>query len=385
MPENRIFISAGEVSGDLLAAQLMNAIARISPAKFYGLGGTKMTAAGMQSIADDASILSTTGFVESVRYYYFKKLANLRKAVRFVKSEGIENLIVIDNQGFSVPLAKKLRPLGVKVFYYLAPHVSVWGEWNAPKALAVSDALIPSLSSDAEVYRRYDTEGKVFYAGNPVADRIAAYGKDDQFLAAHGLDPALPVYGLFPGSRRQEIATLLGTMLDAAKILIERYGAQILLPVSHPSFKDRIRYAVKEKGLEDRITILDGGAYDVMNAARVNIMASGTATLESALFGKPPVICYQVAGITFFIGKLFVKKQMIGLPNILLDEPVFPELLQKDFNPERIVSEVLRLEESAHTHAGTWDARYAKLRSVVGEPPVAEKAARYICERLKGE
>lgn len=383
MSDRRVFISAGEISGDILAAELMTAMKRIAPVDFYGLGGIRMTEAGMTPITDDASILSTTGFVESVRYYYFKKLSNLKKAANFVLSEGIKNLIVVDNQGLSIPLAKKLKPHGVKVFYYVAPHVSIWGDWNAPKIAKIFDGMVTTLRADEEVYKRFTD--KVFYAGNPVVDKIAAFTPAKDYLARHGLDPARPVFGLFPGSRRQEIDTLLSTMLDAAKLLIERRGAQIILPVSHPSYEQKIRAAIAAKGLDGKIVVTNGGAYDAMNAASVNIMASGTATLESVLFGKPPIICYKIAALTFMIGKAFVKKKMIGLPNILLDRVVFPELLQKEFNAERIASEVetwdLRTKDDSRERS-EWDETFAEVRDIAGKPPVVASAAEYICERL---
>jgi lipid-A-disaccharide synthase len=376
MAKHRIFISAGEISGDSLGADLMRELNSITDIEFYGLGGKNMFNAGLNSITEDVSTLSTVGFIESLRFY--KKKANLiKQSSKFIKDNGIRTVIAVDNQGFSIPLLRKAKKLGAKTFFYIPPRVSIWGEWNAPKIPQIADYLITFFDEDREIYSRY-TEN-VTHTGNPIIDRIESFNPDPDFYIKNRLDKSLPIVSIFPGSRFQEIETLIDTMLQAGRILSDEHNFQIVLPVSHSIFDKTVRDAVSKAGLADKVRIIDGQGYQAMYHSVANIMASGTATLESALFKKPTVICYKVSGLTFFIGKRLVPKQMIGLPNILSDKKIFPELLQKDFNPREIVKHTLALIETNDTYTEYYD----KIRAKLGNPPVVKKAARYIAERLE--
>lgn len=381
MSNHKIFISAGEISGDTIAADLIRFMKNIGNYDFYGLGGKNMFEAGLNSITTDVSTLNTIGFIESITRFLFKKLKLFRLSLDFIEKENIKTLIVVDNQGFSIPLGKKARAKGVKVIYYVPPRVSIWGEWNAPKIPKIADILITFLRDDVAIYKQFTNNVKFF--GNPIVDRITNFKLDEGFYSKHNLDKNKPIVSILPGSRYQEVEKFLGTMLEAARILIEEHDYQILLPISHDDFIDTIKKKIQHANLSDKITLIQGESYEAMNVSIVNIMASGTATLESALFRKPPIICYKISPISFFIGKRLVPKQMIGLPNILLDKVVFPELLQKDFNPQTIVEKVLAFVNMSKTERTKLNKKYDAIAKKVGSSPVVQKVAKYIISKIE--
>ncbi len=373
------FLSAGEISGDAHASELIGELRKMGRCDFVGLGGKHMFDAGLRSAFGDVSTLSTVGFIESLRFIG-KKVRLLRNSVEYLKNTPPDAVILVDNQGFNILLGREAKKLGIPVFYYLPPTVSVWAEWNAPKVVDISDHLICNIRADADIYGRL-TEN-VFYPGHPTIDKIAKFKSGSGFLKKIGLNPDMPAVSIFPGSRHQELKKLLGIMLDTAKILIEDRGYQVLLSLSHAKFRDFIERAMRARKLDGKIVLVEDDPYSVMHASSVNIMASGTATLESVLMRRPPVICYRISPVSFAIAKRLVKKQMIGLPNIFLDEKVFPELLQRDCNPKKIADTVSGLISPAPDLHALLERSYDSVREIVGEPGVSSRVARYILERV---
>jgi len=378
-PKKSFFFSAGEISGDAHAAELIREMGKLGDFEFAGLGGKNMFAAGLRSAFGDVSTLSTVGFVETI-YFLGKKVRLLNRALGYIKQNPPDAVVLIDNQGFNILLGREAKKLGIPVFYYLPPSVSVWAEWNAPKVAEICDHLICNIEADTHIYRKFSRN--VYFPGNPVIDKISRFSPDPAFLPNLGLDPAKTTVSIFPGSRHQELKKLLNIMLDAAKILIEKHGFQVLLPLSHEGYRERIERAIERKKLTGKVTLVADDPYSVMNASAVNIMASGTATLESVLMRKPPVICYRIFPISFMIGKRLVKKQMIGLPNIFLDKKVFPELLQGACGPENIVRHALRFLDSDAAYHDELNGYYGLVRGMMGAPGVSLRAARYILKHL---
>lgn len=381
MKNSHIFISAGEISGDVHAGELMKVLKKMSPRTvFSGIGGKNMTEAGLHSISGDVSTLSTIGLVDSLRFS-MKKSRAYGDALVYLKKHRIDMVILVDNQGFNIPLMKAAKALGIRTVYYFPPHVSIWGEWNAPVLAKFADLIICPHAADFEVYKEH-TANAVF-CGNPLLDKIHDFKMNRNFISKYHLDKKKKTVTLLPGSRHQEIETLLPVMLDAAKVLMEKHGLQVLLPVSHPDFKQKIEAMVDSKGLKDRIILLNGLSYEAMNLSDVNILSSGTASLESVLFNRPPVICYRISALSFFIGKMLVKKKMIGLPNIILDKKVFPEYLQKDCNADNIVKQALHYLHAGAEKKAELEGYYKQIKKSIGEYPVVKKAAKFIVEEFR--
>lgn len=378
MKSSHIFISAGEISGDLHAAELMKAMKKKNPKiHFSGIGGKNMARTGFQNIARDISTYSTIGLIDSLRFS-LRKGRVYSQAVRHLKKNRIDLVVLVDNQGFNIPLMKAAKKMGIRTVYYFPPHVSIWGEWNAPVLARNADLIVCPNLADCEVYLKCG--GNAVFTGNPLLDKVREFRMDPSFRRKNRIDGKRKIVSFLPGSRHQEIETLLPVMLDAAKELTEKHDVRALIPVSHPAFRGKIESIVAKKGMRDQVALLDGKSYDILNVSDVSVLSSGTASLEAALFGKPPVICYRISAISFMIGKMLVKKQMIGLPNILLDRKAFPELLQEDCNTQKIVHHVLHYLRMNREQKKEMDRYFAEIRKKLGTYPVVRKTAAIVLQ-----
>lgn len=388
MVNKEIFVSAGEVSGDIHGADLVQELKKNHPdIRFTGLGGKKMQAAGLKLLGHDVSHWSTIGFLDSLRFYSEKKRL-YQGALRYLQQKRPAGIVLIDNQGFNIPLAAAAKKIGIKTIYYFPPHVSIWGEWEAPRLCLSADLILVPMRADYEVYEKYRNKllskkpAEVVFTGNPLLDKIAAFQPDPDFLTKQGLDKSKKTVGLFPGSRYQEVETLLEPMLEAARHLIEERGLQVLVSLSHDAFEERVKEALEKTGLKDQIVLVKNNAYGVMHASDALILASGTATLEAALFQKPPIICYKISTTSYYIIKMLVKKKIIGLPNILLGRKVFPELLQKECRAELMVNQVYRFLDMDKPGQISLAQDFDKIRESLGAPPVVAKVAERIRKEL---
>ncbi len=376
MVNNLFFIAAGEVSGDIHAADLMRRIKGKKPdISFTGMGGQNMIKAGLNSIDSDITYYGTIGLSDSLRFYN-KNNQLYKKSIEYLKRNPVTAAILVDNQGLNIPRAKFLKKKGIKCFYYFPPHVSIWGRWYAPLLAKNVDYLIVPHFPDYLVYREYTKN--VLYSGNPILDKVYDFKISKDFFDNNGLVRDKKIVAIMPGSRFQEVETLLPPFLEASEILINRYDIQIILPVSHPIYEDYIINKINEFGLSGKIKLIREDSYSAMSVSDVVILSSGTASLESVLFGKPPVICYKVSSLSFFIGKMLVKSDVIGLPNIILNKKVFPELLQKDCNSGNIIRETLSFLNLTGQKKLEFESYYAKIKTSLGERPVVDKVADFI-------
>jgi len=376
MNKKTIFVSAGEVSGDIHAADVIKKIKELSPEfQFAGLGGPNMISSGMISITGDVSTMSTMGIIEAVRFLY-KKSYLFSSCLKYIRKNKIKYLLLIDNQGFNIPLAKKARKLGVKSIYYFPPPVSIWGEWNTRVISENIDLIIAPFYQDYLLYKEYG--GNAVFSGHPLLDKTSDTIPLREFYEKYGIDRSKKIISIMPGSRHQEIDTLAFPMLEAAKILIEKYGIQIILPISHIEFENKLLKIIKFCGLENKITIIRNDSYNAMKMADVNIQASGTASLESVLLRKPPVICYKISPFSFFVAKMLVKGKMIGLPNILLKNKFFPELLQKNCNTDNIVKEAIALLNPDSFAKQKREQYFDEIKKSLGDKNVIERVAQLV-------
>ncbi len=380
MVNKTIFVSAGEVSGDIHAADLIKKIKEMDPSvRFVGMGGPNMAAAGMTSISEDVSTLSSEGFVESARFLK-KKFSLLLSGIRYIINNGIKYLLLIDNQGFNIPLAKRAKKTGTTNIYYFPPHVSVWGKWNARVMARNIDLIIVPFYQDYLIYKEY--KGNAVFSGHPLLDKAADLPPLKEIYEKYGFDGGKKIVSIMPGSRHQEIEALTSPMLKAAKMLIEKHGIKVILPISHPDFEKIILKKIKKHGLENKIKIIRNDSWNAVRMADVNIMASGTASLESALLRRPPVICYKISWLTYLIGRIVIKDKMIGLPNILLKKKFFPELLQRECRPDNMVKETLAFLYPDEDAKQNLETCFNEIRKSLGDEKVVERVAKMILERI---
>ncbi len=375
----RLFFSAGEISGDIHASNLMKVLKKLdSSIEFVGNGGIKMYEAGLNPISKENVTYSTVGLSDSLRFINIQKEI-WRTTTLYLKKNKVDAVILIDHQGFNIPLAGFCKKMSIPVYYYFPPHVSIWGRWNAPKLAKLTNGLFIPYYEDYIVYLEYTN--KAYYYGHPLVENISNFKLEDDFYYKFGIDGSKNIVGIFPGSRFQEIEALTPVMLKAAKLLSRNYELTFLVSVAHSDFKPLIEKFVGDSRLNN-VKVIDNMAYSIMSVSNFIIASSGTTTLESVLFEKPVIICYKISNLSFFIGKMLVKQKMVGLPNIIMKEKFLPELLQNDCNEDRIFEEGVKFLENKNRDIFKQKAKI--LKEKLGNPPIVNKIAEHILRELYG-
>ncbi len=344
----RVMIVAGEASGDIYGAGLISAVHASDPAiHFFGIGGKMMREAGAETLVDSAD-MAVVGLVEILRHFNVIAAA-FSKLKRILLTSPPDLLILIDYPGFNLRLAKVAKQAGVKVLYYISPQIWAWRQGRVRKIKRLVDHMAVILPFEAPFYERAGVP--VTFVGHPMADLVRVGRSRDEAAASFGLDPARPVVGLFPGSRRSEVSRLLPTILGAATIIKQRHPAvQFVLPLASTLHEDDIAPHLTGTALE--VMIVRERIHDLIRACRAVISVSGTVTLEIALVGTPLVIIYKLSPLTFYLAKHLVKVAHIGLCNIVAGETVARELIQEQASSEAIAAEIgAMLSDATYTSA----------------------------------
>lgn len=334
-PRN-IMIVAGEASGDLHGSNLVNEIHRIDPSvRFYGIGGKKLEKAGVELIASssDTAVVGLTEVASKLKFI-LKVMGLLKKSLR---EEKPDLLILIDYPDFNLPLARTARKNGVRVFYYISPQVWAWRKRRVKQIEKIVDRMAVILPFEAQIYDKSKLD--VSFVGHPLLDVVKKKYYREEALKKFGLEEGRTTIGILPGSRESEVKKLLPEMLKAAGILKDRIASvQFVLPLADTlniGFVLRIigQYPVEVKIIKDDI-------YDVIGISDVVMVASGTATLETALLETPMVIIYKVSPLSYYIGRMFINVNNIGLVNIIAGKTIVPEFVQNKATASNIAKEI---------------------------------------------
>lgn len=336
-----IGIVAGEASGDILGAGLVSALRRRYPnARFIGIGGTEMQAAGFQSLVP-MERLSVMGLVEVLGR--LRELIAIRKRLRdFFIANPPAVFIGIDSPDFTLGLERQLRALGTTTVHYVSPSVWAWRQ-NRIHGIARSvDLMLTLLPFEANFYHQHKIP--VAFVGHPLADRIPLQPPVREAREALDLAPGQAVVAMLPGSRGSELASLGPLFLQTARVLLSsRPDARFVVPCVNPVRLSQMQeYLDAEPGLSGQVRLVLGHSREVMAAADVVLLASGTATLEAMLLKRPMVVAYRVSPVTYRILSKMVRIPHIALPNLLTDEPLVPEFIQDAATPGRLAEAVLR-------------------------------------------
>ncbi len=368
----RIFMAAGEVSGDRQAAFLARAMLAQHPQLIlYGSGGEKMREAGVD-IRIQTSHYGSVGFQESLRFVrpLRRVMSELRNLLRL---DPPDMAVLVDNEGFNGLLAKFLHKEGIPFIYYFPPQVWLWGEWRAKGIAQRAHAIIPAFEAEAAIYRREG--GNVAWFGHPLIDIVKTEPNRDAILASLGISPTQQIIALMPGSRFQEVNQLLERMLTAVRIIKQHHpDLHVIMPLAAPHLRAMVQGTLARTGMSGIVSIIENHIYTCLNKCDLIMLSSGTATLEAALLGVPMVVAYRVSSTTYLIGRQMVKSRFIAMPNILLDTMVVPELIQNHVTPERLAEEALSILGDSQRSQGI-RSQLQSIRSLLGEPGVLAKAA----------
>lgn len=370
-----IFIVAGETSGDIQAAHLVREIRRRDGSiGVRGVGGSHLAAAGA-TLFLDSSTWGVIGYVEPllhVRAY----LRWLRQVEQEIRRRQPAVLVLVDFPGFNLALARRLQSVA-PIVYYFPPMVSVRRGNRAHRIAALGMRLLAVLRREEEAYRAAGAD--VRFIGHPALDLVRPRWDVATARAHFDIPSSVPVVGLLPGSRVQEIRAHLPTLLASAALLRRTTPElRFVLPVPSDSLRPPVEHAVGASGLPIRIV---SEIYDAMAVSRVLVTASGSATLEAAILGIPMVTVYRVSWVSALIIRRFINTKYVALPNILAGREVVPELLQARMTPEAIAAEVGRLL----AEPTRWDHVRAELLAVaklLGDPGPVGRAADEICRFL---
>jgi len=363
----RYYLVAGEASGDLHGANLMKALKELDhEADFRYFGGDQMQAQGGRLIKHYAD-MAFMGFVE-VMANLPTILNNLKTCKQDILKYQPDVLILIDFPGFNLKIAQFAKEQGIKVCYYISPKVWAWNQKRVLKIKRVVDHMFCILPFEVDFYKEWGMD--VDYIGNPLLDAIAAFKPDPDFVA-NCLLPDKPIVALLPGSRKQEINYLLPLMVSVAK----QFPQYQFVIAGAPSFNITFYNRFFTDG--PPIPVVFNNTYNLLSNAQAAIVASGTATLETALFNVPQVVVYKGNAVSIGIARLVVKIRFISLVNLIMDRLVVKELIQGDYNEIAVKAE---LDNLLHDRAYrvTMLKNYDELDERMGQPGASAKAAALI-------
>ena len=367
-------ISCGEPSGDLYAGALATEILRTEPsAVITGFGGDRLRAAGA-SLVGDFSGLSVTGLWEVVRVLP-RTYATYRRLVRDAETTRPDVLVAVDFPDFNFTLARAVRKLGVPVVYYISPQLWAWRRGRMKTMRRIADRVLVIFPFEEKIYR--DAGIPVQWVGHPLLDVAQVPEPRTAFLSRRGMDPDRPVVALLPGSRRNELHAILPDLVSAAVIIRSRLPRVQWIVARAPHLPDDVFEPVTRLG--DGVTIVEDGTDDVLAAADVALVASGTVTVQAALHECPMVVVYRLSALTYRLGKPFVHVETYAMANLVAGRRVVPELIQDAFTPDRVAAEALRvLTDAAHAAAVRRDLR--EVRGKLGTPGASRRAADAVLE-----
>ena len=363
----RLLISCGEPSGEFYAAELIRELRREhEDLEVMGLGGDRLQSENVRLLAHLRD-LAVVGL--------FEVLSHLRRIKRLFDSVIEEAArvrpdvaVLIDYPDFNLRLAQKLRKLGIPVVYYVSPQLWAWRRGRIKDVKRDVAKMLVIFPFEEAIYR--EASVPVAFVGHPLVDHVKPPEDRSAFVRKLGLDPARPVVALLPGSRNKEVGFNLPPIVGAVKLLRERRPELQFVLAAAP----HLRASALQEATDAGIAIQEGVTRDILAAARVGIVASGTATVETALTLTPMVVVYRLSALTYTLGKPLVSVSNYAMVNLIAGRMVVPELIQGDFTPMRVCEETLRILDDGVPRAAMLDA-LREVRTKLGSGGATRKAA----------
>ena len=374
-------LSCGEPSGDLYAGALTRELRALDPSvAVRGLGGPELAAAGGELIADYRG-LSVTGLTEAVGKLP-QSLATVRRLVDSARHDPPDALVAVDFPDFNFRLAHRIRRLGIPVVYYISPQLWAWRGGRLKTMRQIADLVLVIFPFEESIYRNAGVP--VAFVGHPLVD-LARPSDKAGFLQRHGLSPQAPTVALLPGSRPNEVRRILPDLVGAAERIQARVPDVQFIVARAPYLDDGLFEILRSRPL-NRLASVEKETDGALSAADVALIASGTATVQTAIHDTPMVIVYRVSPLTYRVLRRLVRVDAIGMVNLIAGEKIVPELIQEAFTPEAVAAEAMSMlsdgARRARVHEGL-----ARVRERLGGAGASRRAAeailRLIAERRK--
>ena len=372
----RIMISCGEASGDLYAGALAAELRSQAPGvEIFGLGGDRLHAAGATLVGDFAG-LTVTGLTEAVRVLP-RSYGMYRRLVASARERRPDVCVVIDFPDFNFRLMAAMRRLGVPVVYYISPQLWAWRAGRIRTMRRFVDKVLVIFPFEAPLYEQAGVA--VQHVGHPLVDLARTGQARGAFLAEMSLASDVPTVALLPGSRLNEVRRIVPGLASAVPLIRSRVPSVQFLVAGAPRLSKEEFAPLVAHGA----VLVHSRSDEVLGAADVVVTASGTATVQAALHGRPMVVVYRVSPLTYQLGRSFLKLDTFAMPNLVAGYRVVPELIQNDFTPDRVAEEAVRLLTDAAHRERTCEA-LRQVREQLGAPGASARAAAAVLEVAGG-
>ncbi len=372
----KFFLVACEASGDLHGAHLISEIQKLSPgAEFCGVGGAKMQATGMQ-IFHDMTKISALGLGDVLRNY-FKYLKIFNETLKNIRAEKPDAVILIDSPAFNLRLAKKL-PTAAPVLYYISPQLWAWGKRRIHIVKKHIREMLVILPFEKDFYEKEGVAVK--FVGHPLLDAIPELPEAAVLRTKIGISPNQKAIGLFSGSREKEVKRILPVMLQAAALLLKDFPEAVFFTSKSSNVRPEV-YDELLQGLSFKVECPSVPFYELVKAMDFAYVASGTATLETALIETPFFLLYRASWSTYILGKHLIKVPYLGLVNLLADDKVVPEFIQQDAHPETLAHEAKVFLQSQELQQKMKE-EFRQVREKLGEKGASARAAKEVLKFL---
>jgi len=373
----RVLLIAGESSGDLHGSNLMSRIKAYQPdISFKGIGGLRMIEEGLEAVRNTKE-MNFMGFVEIIRHLPFIR-RTMKELESLLVSWHPDLVILIDYPGFNLKFAPLVKKRGIPLMYYISPQLWAWHKSRVALVKKHVDRMVVLFDFEREFYRKYGVN--VDFVGHPLLDVVRSSVDCSAFRKSLGVDEGVPLVGLLPGSRVQEIKQLLPSMAASISMLRKKRGSVVAVLGCVPEIDDSI-YEPYIGGTD--VIPLRNKAYDIMAHSDVLVVTSGTATLEAGISGTPMVIVYRTSLLTYIIGRMLVNISNIGLINIVAGSRIVPELWQNQVTPDNIAMHIEKILNDQSLRSRMRDLLSAA-KSRLGEPGASERAANIALEMMSG-
>jgi lipid-A-disaccharide synthase len=380
MPPIPLLLSAGEASGDMYAARLATALKQRLDVAIFGMGGPQMRAAGVEIITDYSEV-SVVGITEVL-----KRLPSLFRAMRHLVDEAERRrpplAILTDFPGFHLRLARKLRPKGIRNVYYICPQFWAWRPWRVNLVRRRFAKALCIFPFEEKFYA--DAGVPVKFIGHPLVGNVNPTLNRELFCKKYGLEQGSTIITILPGSRRGEIAHHVPVLVEALTEIRKKLSATPQIVVAVAPGLDISRLEPRFPA-DWQARFLKDETYNALGAADLAIVSSGTATVETALLGKPMIVVYRLSPLTATLAKPLVRTRFFSMVNLIAGRKVVPELIQHDFTPQRLAAEAIELlspSKEGKVRMEVMRRGLEEVRKLLGPPGAVERAADEIARLL---
>ena len=371
-----LMIIAGEVSGDLHGAALIDGLKKIDgDLNICGIGGDKMKSAGMEIIFH-INKMAFLGFIEVVKHIPFIKKVQ-RDLIAVIKEKNIKNIVLIDYPGFNLSIAKKLKSMNLNIIYYISPQIWAWGSGRIKKIKKLVSKMLVVFPFEEDIYKNAGVD--VEFVGHPLLERIKNHGfiSKQELYNKFNLNDNKEILLILPGSREHEVEKLFPEVIKAAERTADKFNLQVVVACS-PNIDEKVFAGLSDK---KKYSVVKGFTYELLKYSKFGIVKSGTSTLEAGLFELPMIIVYKTSYLTYLIGKNLIKVDNIGMANIITGEKLVPELIQNNVTEEKLYKECANILGNPDLY-NSIKSKLKTIKAKLGTEGASEKAAGIIYAAL---